>query len=63
MPKVYIKLASKEFLELMAEDLAAAIDAGQTHNAEGKPLHSILDEVLAQIPEAPPYFVENHRRR
>lgn len=63
MPKVYIKIASREFLEVMAEDLARQIDAGHTHNGEGEPLQHILDEVIAQIPEAPRYSVEDHRRR
>ncbi len=63
MPKVYIKLASKETLELMADHLARMIDAGQTHNAEGEELRPLLDQVLAHIPEAPAYEIEDWRRR
>lgn len=63
MPKVYIKLASRESLELMAEHLAREIEAGQTHNAAGESLPDLLEQVFAQIPEAPRYEVEDRRRR
>ena len=63
MPKVYIKLASYEFLVLMAEDLLKQIEAGRTHNADGEDLREIFDKVMAQIPEAPAYSVENRRYR
>ena len=62
MPRVCIKDCSRQFLEGMAKSLARTIDSGTTHNGEGGDLRTLLEEVIAQIPDAPPYALEQRRR-
>ncbi len=65
MPKITtndLRDCSRDFLQGMAKSLARTIDAGRTHNDEGLALRTLLDEVVAQIPDAPEYPIE-HRRR
>jgi len=59
--RISIKDASRPFLEGMAKSLARTIDGGCTHNDEGLDLRVLLDDVIAQIPEAPDYFIDDRR--
>lgn len=62
MRRLCIKDASKASLEGIAKSLARTIDAGRTHNDEGLDLRILLDDVIAQIPDAPDYWIDDGRR-
>ena len=62
MPRIDIMDCSRDFLEGMAKSLARTIDSGETTNSEGGDLRALLDDVIARIPDAPPYHID-HRHR
>ena len=53
MPKVHIKDADRTFLEAMALSLARDIDRGESDKRH------LLEEVMAQIPEAADYYIDH----